>query len=983
MLAELMEKILDPDDEDKFVSKQTLKRTDSDSSFSSAVSSLGASANSFFIGRKKNVVVPVNVPELKRESKTSIASNVVQLDMSFNIEKLKLDIEKNEIPLFKFEINGMGSKILVKKHCLVGEFEINSCVCEHIKFKMPDGSAVKLLNTDSTLYKDQKLLSVKYTKLNPNSPDWAGVQQSIDAILTSVHFCVHQDAILDLAKESALWMTNIQSRAAKLMVAAEAPKTPVTTPNRDSPLGLKRQGARRLSRQNSGGNDTSGGLMKSIYKPKGRVASRSKLQIVEEPVQFRFFAQLKEVGFSLMTSYADFSSMRVENLIADLRISRSQTTINAKLMEFQVFDSCEKTQYKMIAKSTDAEVFHVNITLNDNVDELDKQKGMPDVLVKANMSRLRVVFLMKYVKDLLLFIDPFTNMKEYVMELSAEAGERTVNLAKEIYSSATRVKLDISIKAPVIIIPIHSESKTTFEANLGILLLRNRHRVTPEKFLMDELSFEFSDITLSRSETGCHNKSTIIEPISFEMELARNMNGAVNESDPPDIKVTGVLEQVKINLLKEDYDNIITLLSKNFGEIGVIKAVPMSIKTNSKLNLPIKPNYQRGSRASLISQEVLADKEKKEISPKAKTTDFKFTFKKFSLQILNNSYCNDQHDSLAEISIDQLVVDGDMTADEELYVVATLKNVILEDTRHSLDSAQGRIVRLLESKMVDNSTMAEVTYQRFANAEELLNCKISSFTVVASVSYLLKISEFFIPNEVVDYDEFFAATGLGEGGYYKTESEPEPVPVTRRISFRMDEPDIILVNDIEDKTTDAILFNAQLNMNIVQQQEKLTFNMTLDDLRGHTCKFDPKDREQTLAQILKPTNMAMHFSQDTESRRTRIDMNFSSLVLNVSPASIMILLQSYNTLMLNFQALPEDLEEEAKVEESNENLWRTADIVDDEMWYLKPDEALDLMQHADTMSLASTVSNLGDEHLMFKVTYLTRRLIYKKKVFCP
>ena len=28
MLAELMEKILDPDDEDKFVSKQTLKRTD-------------------------------------------------------------------------------------------------------------------------------------------------------------------------------------------------------------------------------------------------------------------------------------------------------------------------------------------------------------------------------------------------------------------------------------------------------------------------------------------------------------------------------------------------------------------------------------------------------------------------------------------------------------------------------------------------------------------------------------------------------------------------------------------------------------------------------------------------------------------------------------------------------------------------------------------------------------------------------------------
>ena len=96
-------------------------------------------------------------------------------------------------------------------------------------------------------------------------------------------------------------------------------------------------------------------------------------------------------------------------------------------------------------------------------------------------------------------------------------------------------------------------------------------------------------------------------------------------------------------------------------------------------------------------------------------------------------------------------------------------------------------------------------------------------------------------------------------------------------------------------------------------------------------------------------------------------MNFSSLVLNVSPASIMILLQSYNTFMLNFQAVKEDLEEELKVEDSEENLWRTSDIVDENMWYLKPDEALDLMQHADTMSLASTVSNLGDEHLIFKV----------------
>ena len=48
------------------------------------------------------------------------------------------------------------------------------------------------------------------------------------------------------------------------------------------------------------------------------------------------------------------------------------------------------------------------------------------MLVKATMGQLHIVFLMKWVQDLLTFVDPFTNMKEYVKELSVEAGERTV-----------------------------------------------------------------------------------------------------------------------------------------------------------------------------------------------------------------------------------------------------------------------------------------------------------------------------------------------------------------------------------------------------------------------------------------------------------------------------------------------------------------------------------------------------------------------------
>ena len=171
----------------------------------------------------------------------------------------------------------------VKQHSLTGVFEIDSCFCEDLKFRMPDGSSVKLISTRSSNKSSttEKLLVVSYRRLSPSSPEWAGVQQSVEAVLSSLHFCIHQDAILDLARETATWIANVQSRAAKLMVAAPASSEPAAethssgaragTPKREteSPINnLRRQGAsRRLSKQNSVVLESGGvGLMRAKAK---------------------------------------------------------------------------------------------------------------------------------------------------------------------------------------------------------------------------------------------------------------------------------------------------------------------------------------------------------------------------------------------------------------------------------------------------------------------------------------------------------------------------------------------------------------------------------------------------------------------------------------------------------------------------------------------------------------------------------------------
>ena len=75
--------------------------------------------------------------------------------------------------------------------------------------------------------------------------------------------------------------------------------------------------------------------------------------------------------------------------------------------------------------------------------------------------------------------------------------------------------------------------------------------------------------------------------------------------------------------------------------------------------------------------------------------------------------------------------------------------------------------------------------------------------------------------------------------------------------------------------------------------------------------------------------MGMHFSQDSDTNRTRIDINFNHLVFNVSPASIYIIYNSYNTFMESLAAQETDDEDSSEAGASShpgevdQRLWET------------------------------------------------------------
>jgi hypothetical protein len=413
----------------------------------------------------------------------------------------------------------------------------------------------------------------------------------------------------------------------------------------------------------------------------------------------------------------------------------------------------------------------------------------------------------------------------------------------------SKVKLDLSMEAPIIVLPVSSRSPATFEANLGKLSLANHHRSTPHfahTILTDIMSFKLSDMSLSRSRAGQgrdHNTAlataTIVHPISFELDITRNMEGAYKEDDLPEVKIEGTLHQVKAELSKDDYNTLMALVVQNFQEQGVLeKEQRASSLSNKVLSLPIKSraSTKYNSQASLASvHSDIRDNLTRGKSDLAKLAEFGLVFKGFGLTIFKDqtelSYvkatARDPRKALAGINILSLTVDGNYRVSGAVKAVVRLSDVVLEDVRkvewEGVEEGH-RITRLFEAKKIGGERRKEmitVRYVRDKDLQESVDVHVSSFVVVASVSYLLEIATFFIPEDLPDFGD------VPEGALLQNDPEDdgveEPLANTRTVTVKVEEPD-----NIEDIDTDALMLNAELSINLTQAPDRLSFVLTVD-----------------------------------------------------------------------------------------------------------------------------------------------------------
>lgn len=393
----------------------------------------------------------------------------------------------------------------------------------------PTGQPVHILTTKVKENKNEKLLKVKFIEVKKTHPEYESLYESVakkvEVDMNKVRVNLHQDAILDLVQKLTKFANEVSANAKNLLNSPSVEEPPDEaskgqnisaqgqSQGQSQEVGIYNKRQRRLSRRIS--IRTTANIGRWAFRAKRSVSLRDD----DKEIDLKVEVKLAGVECDFMTSRFHLAFAQIRDCQASFVQTKSKKVIEAKLIDFQIHDpGDEVTNYKKIAESLDEKVFEAKVTLYEVTPEMKMNHlDAIDVRVEAEMGRVKVVFLMKFVNDLLNFLDPFTSMTSEKANLAFEGAAKSMI---DAYANKTRAQLDIKMFAPLIIIPVNSTSNSTFIADLGTLHLVN-HFVNEGELVFDQMHFILESLQLFRSVLN-HNMhyiflNSLIKNISFNI----------------------------------------------------------------------------------------------------------------------------------------------------------------------------------------------------------------------------------------------------------------------------------------------------------------------------------------------------------------------------------------------------------------------------------------------------------------------------------
>ncbi|XP_055686925.1 intermembrane lipid transfer protein Vps13 isoform X2 [Lutzomyia longipalpis] len=860
-----------------------------------------------------------------------------------------------------FKVMHIGASLVQRTYDLKVNLRLGGIAVVQFMYKNSTEREIDVISTPGFIDGSEYLLTIDYLNANKESPEfvtkYTSVEQLIEIKFSKFILLLHQEGIIEFLALADEMQRKLLATTQKKGGAMNADKIA----SAGSPIRIE-SGLPTI-------------LEEEGEKPSTEQKQRRHHRVVDS-IKVKVVANLESVTVKIENERMPITALQIENLSASTIIKSSYTELCLKLKNISISDKNPASIHTTILSVMGDDAMNCRVVLF-NLDETSVYNS-DDIKIEVSMGGIKFVFLNWYIQSVLNFLDNFQAAQEKIAEAGAAAAGAAKQNVVDAYAKATRMNLNVRIKAPIIILPEDSKSINALCLDLGNLSVTNHCYELPtaneenRKAVMDDMKLDLKDLKVTKVNLyqdanldASHGDisfnpdsgNAILTPTSFSLNIARNLSASWYK-DRPDIEILGKMNSIVINLDTSDYKLIMDILGKNMQEGGGERKAPPPPAVAPKAETVNRETVQEVVR---VHQELIKTPPSESCS-ETPTDDSKSmmiaTFLKFSFQ-MDSLIINLQTDGdkgLASFGIYVLSVKGNKLADGSLNTSVVLCDIQWDDIRPQRENMITRFMGRKTSGKEDDTnakSMIDITCS-IKDTSIFAELRIRGFDLIISMDYIMKLMNFLNAPSVAatndkvtvnDPKKLELATPKTPRDTQLTPPTPPNQSSKMTIIIAIEQPDIILVEKMDDINCHALILNCEAGLKFRQYGEKQIIRGDINNFNIHMCEFNPSRRAQTRYYVLKPVNISLSGSTP-ETEGLHVALTVSSIEICISPGTIQLVNRILATM--NEQESSATNEEVAKNEYVD--LWNVKDFTDDDFWFTQIEEATEAIDTLDDYS---------------------------------
>jgi vacuolar protein sorting-associated protein 13A/C len=802
----------------------------------------------------------------------------------------------------------------------------------------PSGEYLEILSNKS----DTDLISVVYRKVMADCPDFEKTYRSIEQGL--------------IIKFSSLRMTF--DRAAVLYLNDFVQGVFIGMhPHLDNEL--KKSSSTILS----GPTDHHQAERQSLAQSLFIQGSQGDLSGPAGVTKLHLVAKLDDLNIKMCNHENEFADIQIKGFESKLLMKHTRMIIQAKMTDMSIEDLTENTLYPKVLTIEDDKVFDLKFVRYNKPNTVTAPKiPTVDSSCRVRIGRVQCIVLYKFLSEFKSFIDPFINPDTYdVYKVAAQTAVH--DAIADVQDQGTRIGLNLDIRAPILLVPQHSESTNVIIVKLGDLCLKNGFedlevKGTNFKQNWDHMYLRLDAMQVLRGKLSLTGNveyaHTIIEPINLKLDIKRALPPVHTDTA---YEIGGKLHTVRMHLTQQDLKVLMATIRENGTETRLhVEKIDMEDYSSPYPDRLANggPEFDPTTPVVEIEQPLLSAPE---MSDLAQQTQFDFIMDGMILTLMGEeddplapvSPVRDELDELSRFEIGRIDMGGMLNADSSLELLIKLQSISLDDIREHSNLAVKRLimsnVQIPPSRksMPLGEAMVTFEYKYSPDGNQHVNLNVDTIRINVCVPYLLMVYNFFMyamqapednhniraPPRAKPADHDASPEGMGK----TIPDEVQPAtPSTLTVSGRFRQPEIVLFAEPTEKNSRVLVLKTNMAFDYFSHQEREHLETNIRQLQIVSCVYGLSNKARSM--VLFPCDLEFTRARSSSSSPISMEAKISDVYLHLSSTTLHIALDVMDTIKYDGQQ-GRDSMDMPYYPSSHHDLWTTKGI-SSERW-LEPE----------------------------------------------